>query len=178
MPRARSFDLDSALDRAVELFWREGYAATSVRDLCDAMGLLQGSFYAAFGSKEACFRRALVRYLEGQGVPREPGPAAVKAWFKAITSPARKGKGCMLVNAAVDRPLLDEETGILVAGRMQALEDFFALCLRPRERAREDAALLGAAVVAIHVLNRSGASPGKLRRIGERALEAAGLDAC
>ena len=178
MGRARAFDLDAAVDHAVELFWRSGYAATSVRDLCDSMGLLQGSFYAAFGSKEACFRRALVRYLETQGLAREPGPPAVRAWFRAITAPARRGKGCLLVSAAVDRPVLDDETAAFVAGRLRAMEDFFAACLEPRPRAREDAALLGAAVIGIHVHARSGATSAQTRRIASRALAAVGLDAC
>ena len=178
MARARAFDIDRALDSAVDLFWRAGYAKTSVRDLCDAMGLLQGSFYAAFGSKEACFRRALVRYLELQGLPREPGIPAVRAWFKAITRPARRGKGCLLVNAAVDRPLLDDETAELVSGRIRAMEDFFVACLGARPRARDEAALLGAAVVAIHVLVRSGASAARVDRIARSALVSAGLDEC
>ena len=77
MARPRGFDLDAATDRAVALFWRRGYAATSVRDLCTAMGLNSGSFYAAFGGKAGCFRMALARYAAGQAVPREPSLDAI-----------------------------------------------------------------------------------------------------
>jgi TetR/AcrR family transcriptional regulator, transcriptional repressor for nem operon len=173
--RPRDFDLDAALDAAVELFWSQGFAATSVRQLCEAMDIRPGSFYAAFESKEECFRRALARYLQGQGIPSEPGPAAVRAWFDAILDPARRARGCLLVSSAVEHPLLDERSQALVSARMRGLQDFFRLCLEGRERAREDAALLAAAVIGVHVLARAGAPPAELRRIARRALQATGL---
>ncbi|MBL9024454.1 MAG: TetR/AcrR family transcriptional regulator [Myxococcales bacterium] len=175
MARTREFDLDRATDAAVACFWERGYAATSVRDLCAAMGIQPGSFYAAFGGKEACFRRALDRYLETQQAPRAAGPEAIVAWFRAILSPARRGKGCLLVSSAVERPSLDEESAALVGDRLRRLEDFFARCLDGRDTARDDAALLGGAVVAIHVLVRAEAPPARVRRLAQRALEAVGL---
>ncbi|MDO8212036.1 TetR/AcrR family transcriptional regulator [Conexibacter sp. CPCC 206217] len=62
--RPRSFDSEAALDQAVELFWRQGYAATTVADLTDAMGINPPSLYAAFGSKQQLFERAAQRYAE------------------------------------------------------------------------------------------------------------------
>ncbi len=175
MPRPREFDIDTALDAAVAAFWARGYAATSVRDLCDAMGLRPGSFYAAFGSKEACFRRALGRYLAKQRIPHEPGPDAVVAWFRGVLAPSRRGKGCLLVSSAVERPSLDDESAALVGDRLRAMEDFFRLCLADRPTAPADAALLGGAVVAIHVLVRAGSPPARVRRLASRALGAVGL---
>lgn len=175
MGRPRDFDVDAALDAAVELFWARGYGPTSVRQLCDAMGIQPGSFYAAFGSKEACFHRALARYLAGQRLPSEPGPEAIRAWLRAITAPSRRGRGCLLVTSAVEHPLLDPEGQEIVAGRLRAMEDFFAACLRDRSSAKDDAALLSAAVVSIHVLSRSGASTQRLRRVATSALRATGL---
>lgn len=177
MARPRDFDLDAALDAAVQLFWSQGYAATSVRQLCSAMGIQPGSFYAAFESKETCFRRALDRYLDGQLVPCEPGPLAVRLWFDAIVDPARTPKGCLLVGSAVEHPLLDAESQALVTERIAAMEAFFRRSLGRRPGARADASLLGAAVLAIHVLARTGAPPAQLRRVADRALAAAGLDA-
>lgn len=175
MPRQRDFDLDAALDAAVTLFWQRGYAATSVRQLCEAMGIRPGSFYAAFESKEACFRRALDRYLATQGLPRAAGPAAIRLWLDAITDPARTPKGCLLVNSAVEHPLLDPDSQTVVRKRMRAMEELFRRSLADRPDPRGDAALLAAAVVAIHVQARTGARPAELRRIADRALLAVGL---
>ena len=45
-------------------FWRKGFAATSMNDLCDAMGVRSPSLYAAFGSKEALYLEAIQHYVE------------------------------------------------------------------------------------------------------------------
>lgn len=173
--RPRDFDPDAALDAAVRLFWERGFVATSVRDLCDAMEIKPGSFYAAFGSKEACFRRALERYLATQPRPGAPGPDAIRAWLRAIVDPARAPKGCLLVNSAVEHPSLDALTQQLVTSRLDAMERFFALCMRGRPTARADASLLGATVLAIHVRARAGAPTRELRALARRALEALDL---
>lgn len=59
MARPKEFDEQFVVARAVELFQRKGYDATSVRDLLDATGLSSSSLYAAFGGKEQLFVRAL-----------------------------------------------------------------------------------------------------------------------
>src|SRR3954468_1963795 len=62
MARPREFDTDQAVDRAMDLFWSRGYAATSLQDLTAVLGIGSGSLYAAFGSKEQLYARALERY--------------------------------------------------------------------------------------------------------------------
>jgi AcrR family transcriptional regulator len=62
--RPRAFDLDRALERALRLFWEKGYEGTSLSDLTKAIGVNRPSLYAAFGNKEALFRKALDRYVE------------------------------------------------------------------------------------------------------------------
>jgi AcrR family transcriptional regulator len=65
--RPRAFDADAALDRALEVFWRQGYEGTALSDLTEAMGINRPSLYAAFGNKEALFAKVLDRYTDGPG---------------------------------------------------------------------------------------------------------------
>jgi AcrR family transcriptional regulator len=67
--RPRGFDREAALEAAMFLFWRKGFEATSMNDLCDAMGVRSPSLYAAFGSKEALYLEAVEHYVRTQGPP-------------------------------------------------------------------------------------------------------------
>jgi AcrR family transcriptional regulator len=77
--RPREFDTEKALDLATSLFWRKGYEGTSLSDLTETLGITRPSLYAAFGNKEALFRRVLERYESKAGAYR------VKA-LKALTA--------------------------------------------------------------------------------------------
>jgi AcrR family transcriptional regulator len=139
------------------------------------MGIKLGSFYAAFESKEACFRRALARYLGAQGLPATPSPDAIRAWFRAIVDPKREPKGCLLVVSAGEHPALAPESRDFVSEQVRAMQRFFAACLEGRKSARDDAALLASAVIGIHVMARAGVAPVELKRVAKRALEAVDL---
>jgi len=90
--RPRAFDIDEALDRALEVFWRQGYEGTAVADLTAAMGINRPSLYATFGNKEALFRQALDRYADG--------PAAYAA--RALDLPRARDVVEALVYGAID----------------------------------------------------------------------------
>ncbi|GAY18666.1 TetR family transcriptional regulator [Mycobacterium sp. shizuoka-1] len=75
MGRPREFDPDEALDRAMAVFWEQGYEGASLTDLTAAMGISRTSMYAAFGNKEELFARVLQRYSEG---PASYGPRALQ----------------------------------------------------------------------------------------------------
>ncbi len=64
MGRHREFDVEQALDAAMGVFWCKGYEGASYADLTAATGVERPALYAAFGNKEALFRRALERYNE------------------------------------------------------------------------------------------------------------------
>src|ERR671919_2398814 len=65
--RPRSFERDTALRRAMEVFWAKGFDGASMADLTGAMGINSPSLYAAFGSKEDLFREAVALYGATEG---------------------------------------------------------------------------------------------------------------
>jgi AcrR family transcriptional regulator len=90
--RPREFDVDKALDRALWVFWRKGYEGASLPDLTKAMGINRPSLYAAFGSKEGLFRKALDRYADG--------PAAYVR--EALNAPTARAVAERLLGGAID----------------------------------------------------------------------------
>ena len=81
MGRPREFDLDRALDHALEVFWRNGYEGASIAELTEAMGINPPSLYAAFGNKEVLFRKALERYVAQYA----------RYWDDALAAPTARG---------------------------------------------------------------------------------------
>ncbi|MDR9826999.1 TetR/AcrR family transcriptional regulator [Vibrio sp. FNV 38] len=67
--RKRSFDRDIALDKAMRIFWNNGYAATSVANLTSELGINTPSLYAAFGNKEQLFKEVIVHYIAQHSEP-------------------------------------------------------------------------------------------------------------
>jgi len=108
--RPREFDAGRALDRALGIFWRKGFQGASLADLTQAMGVNRPSLYAAFGSKEGLFRKALDRYAEGPAAYvrealNEPTARAVAERLLGgavdlLTHP-RNPRGCLMVQGAL-----------------------------------------------------------------------------
>jgi AcrR family transcriptional regulator len=84
--------MDTALNRALEIFWRKGYEGTSLSALTEAMGINRPSLYAAFGNKEELFRKALDRYKTEKG-------AYV---LKALEAPTARGVVQQLLYGAAE----------------------------------------------------------------------------
>jgi AcrR family transcriptional regulator len=108
--RPRQFDIDIALETALHLFIEKGYEGASFADLVKAMGISPPSFYAAFGSKEALFRRVLERYVAiGRAATREAlaQPTAREVVRQLLTSLAKAStshptaRGCLLIQSAL-----------------------------------------------------------------------------
>src|SRR5213596_239882 len=110
MGRPRAFDVDKALECALRMFWRKGFEGTSLSDLTRAMGINRPSLYAAFGNKEALFRKALDRYDDGpaayvrEALEEPTARAVVEALLRGavdLLSCPRNPHGCLMVQGAL-----------------------------------------------------------------------------
>ncbi|GAA3012315.1 TetR/AcrR family transcriptional regulator [Streptosporangium longisporum] len=185
--RPRSFDDDQVIGGALEIFWRHGYAATSLRDLKGGIGVLPGSLYAAYGDKHAIFLRALGRYVDASreqadGIAAE-GPVLprVRELLLGVLEAARAepGRGCMLGNTAAELLPRDEAAGRLVHDGFGALESGLERALDAARRSGEvrpdidcgaQARLLLALMQGLHVVARAEADPRRLADAVDAAL--------
>jgi AcrR family transcriptional regulator len=108
--RPREFDKSEAIDKAMLLFWRQGYEGTSIADLTEALGIKRPSLYAAFGNKELLFRAVLDRYDEGTAefmatslklsTAREVAEGLLRGAANFHSQPANP-PGCLMVHGAL-----------------------------------------------------------------------------
>src|SRR5262245_10485935 len=135
--RPRSFDRGRALERAMHVFWRQGYEATSVSDLTRAMQINPPSLYAAFGDKERLYLEALGRYQQRRC-------ELMAKWF-AEEPTAKAALRRMLTEAAGEMARAGEPRGsMLVFSAMQCSSD--ALQVKVAERRASMRALLKARI--------------------------------
>lgn len=127
MPRPKEFDQELALDKAMELFWQQGYERTSIQDLVDQTGVHRGSLYDTFGDKNQFFLTCLDRFRQVSNhrlfsILEEPGsPKEVLSRFfdRVIDSALGKGtqrRGCFIANTAMELAAIDPG----IASRVEA----------------------------------------------------------
>ena len=138
MARPREFNLDEAIEGAMQIFWRQGYGATNLPDLLKAMRLTRGSFYKAFGDKRSVYIEALKRYDENNiasavhllGDPSlGDGPKRIETLFESaidVSVPRNERRGCLVCNAMVELAPSDPEVAQLTAAMSKKLQDAFA----------------------------------------------------
>ncbi|MEU5553692.1 TetR/AcrR family transcriptional regulator [Micromonospora sp. NPDC047793] len=186
--RPRGFDAEAALQKAMTVFWKQGYEGASLADLTEAMGISRTSMYAAFGNKEQLFHLALQRYEEGPGAyvvqalgaptAREVATAFLTGSVQANTRPGCPA-GCLGVQGA----LVVGETGqvardTLAAWRargQQHLRDRFQLAVEKGDLpADADPDLIARFVMTIAngmaVQAAGGATREDLQRVADAAL--------
>lgn len=191
--RPRNFDLDRALDRALEVFWQHGFQAASLADLTAAMGLSKPSLYAAFGDKESLYLKVLERYvalqIEQHTAIFDSEPDARQALEKflrtmaALLADPKPPCGCLIVNGMADCGLASTPLAIEQALR-KAVQGSEARLHRQFVRAQRDgqldskintddlAAFFTSLLAGLAVLAKSGAKRAKLDAIINAAMGA------
>ena len=134
--RPREFDVDQALDHALEVFWRNGYEGASVAELTHAMGINPPSLYAAFGNKEGLFRKVLDRYVAQR----------TRFWQHALEAPTTRGFASILAAGLDEQPAADilavpedfyTELGLAALISPLRLRGMSAMLARIKRRLRE-----------------------------------------
>ncbi len=188
MPWDKQYDETDVLDRAMVVFWANGYEATSISDLVDATGINRGSIYAAFEDKRTLFVRALEHYDRQHrlaflsNIENNNGPkSAIIAIFDAVITSALEGakpSGCLLVNTALELSEHDPEIARIVRDSLTELEQFFARMVARGQaegqlpdslNSQQAGAGLLALFLGLRVLSRSRPEPHLLAAIAEQA---------
>ena len=188
--RPREFDADVALDRALRVFQEKGYEGASLPDLTKAMGINRPSLYAAFGNKEALFRKALDRYVGERGACMEEtlsGPdvrAAVGRLLRdtadALTAP-KSPHGCLLVQGALscgdDAGAIRDELSSRRAASVVILRKRFERAVAEGDlpKGADTATLARFIATMLHGMSvqaAGGATRNELRRVAETAMRA------
>lgn len=184
--RPRTFDIDLALDRAVEVFWKHGFQDASMHELTEAMGLSKPSLYAAFGDKEALYLKTLERYvallierhaaaLDGEADGRRAVEGFLRSLAVMLADPALPG-GCFIINGTADCGGSTIPASVELALRA-ALQGSEMMVLERLRRAQRDgdlppdaqpealAAMFGSLIAGLAVMAKSGAQVAKLNTV-------------
>ncbi|MEV8551285.1 TetR/AcrR family transcriptional regulator [Streptomyces glaucescens] len=185
--RPRSFDRETALEKAIMAFWEHGYEATSVSDLTRAMGIGAPSLYSAFGDKRALFDEVVqvygVRYgsFAVRALAEEPtARAAVERTLREAaaeyTAPGRP-HGCLVVHAAtncttpeVEQSLRERRNANIAAFESRIRADIASGVLPPGTDAAALARHVGAMIQGMSQQARDGASRAELEALAEIAM--------
>jgi TetR/AcrR family transcriptional regulator, transcriptional repressor for nem operon len=193
MAGVKQFDREEVLERAMAIFWRNGYQATSIQDLVGATGVNRGSLYAAFGDKCGLFLAVLDHYAERIGQPtlaelNRPDPReAIEAMFESIiqrTSNPAWPRGCLNTNTALECPGSGDDIGRKIAEHLGQQESAIYQVVRRAQLegsldARQDARALARFFVGVahglNAVNKAAPDPAMLKdmvRIAMRVWDA------
>ncbi|MEU9169906.1 TetR/AcrR family transcriptional regulator [Streptomyces sp. NPDC048420] len=185
--RPRSFDRETALEKAILAFWEHGYEATSVSDLTRVMDIGAPSLYAAFGDKRSLFEEAVSVYgsryaaFADRALAEEPtARAAVERTLReaahAYTDPGLP-QGCLIAHAAINcttpevaASLRDRRNAMIAAFESRIGADVAAGRLPSDTDARALARHTGAIIHGMSQQARDGASREELEAVAEIAM--------
>ncbi|MBO7743013.1 TetR/AcrR family transcriptional regulator [Paenibacillus sp. MWE-103] len=133
MARTKEFDQDAVIEKAMRLFWEQGYEKTSMKDLVAHMGIHKGSMYDTFGDKQALYFRALDRYADlteqavlGRVAEARSAKEAIRMLLEAtLQADKPHPDGCFIVNTAVELAKHDPEAKDRVLRSWSRTEQWF-----------------------------------------------------
>jgi TetR/AcrR family transcriptional regulator, transcriptional repressor for nem operon len=186
--RPREFELDAAVEDAIEVFRAHGYHGASVQDLTQGTGLARGSLYKAFHDKRSLFLAALEHYMAAslqrtsEALAR-PGSAraAIREALMGYARRALEGRGCLVTSAAMEMMPGDAEVGALVGRMGRRTQDLFAAAVIRGQAAgeiprqydeRAIARLLHCTALGMRVLGKTRPSEQELAEVVDLALRA------
>jgi len=189
MARNKEFDEEELLEKAVNIFWRKGYNATSAQDLVDELKINRSSLYNTYKDKKTLFQKSLKKYQEQQTAAvitmlakADDPEKAIKKVFAALVKESKEdtsAKGCFMVNTAVELAGQDPEIGALVHANNKSVEDAFTTAIEKGQQmgqfstkntARAYARFLFGNINALRVIARSGADKKALNDVADIAL--------
>jgi TetR/AcrR family transcriptional repressor of nem operon len=150
--RPAEYDKERSLNAALAVFWRKGYEATSLADLCEAMGMSKSTLYAVFGDKRQLFLSAIRAYSDDllaelrKGYELSAAPLEfIEQILRSIAreaGPRGERRGCLVMNSATEFAQSDRDVARIVSQTLEELAAVFATALT---RARRDGTIrLGA----------------------------------
>lgn len=145
MAGVKKYDRTELLDRAMDLFHRQGFNATSTAELVDELGINRKSMYAEFGSKQDLFEAALDHYnatslsaVLATVESTDSGVEALRSTFNGFAAASEawaQGRGCLLCNTAFERAVLAPSTGDHVDAYFDRLSTAFRSALHNSQQA-------------------------------------------
>lgn len=135
MPRVKLFDEKEVLEKAMNLFWKKGYYATSIQDLVNHLGINRASLYDTYGGKKNLFEKAFSHY-------RASNTDAITAFFNSQTNIKlgfknlfemaikqsnldKESKGCFVVNSTIEFIPNEKEFAPLIQENKKQFEEIF-----------------------------------------------------
>jgi TetR/AcrR family transcriptional repressor of nem operon len=117
MGRKKRYDRQDVLNKAMGLFWQQGYQATSMAEMTQATGLNTASMYKEFGDKDGLFEGALEHYRGYVMSPRfkilteAPNMQGVVAFLENVACGAAREeyKGCLMMNHLAQKHAISQE---------------------------------------------------------------------
>ncbi|MDH4393232.1 MAG: helix-turn-helix domain containing protein [Aquabacterium sp.] len=156
MARPIEFDRPKAVNRALALFWRKGYQATSLADLLTAMAISRSSFYAAFTDKRSLFIECLDLFsartlqLLQRARAEMPPVDALQSFFERNfigaggAAAARGHWGCMLVSTVLEMAGVDDDLASRASRHLSDMQSIFQACLQDADATPAQAEALAA----------------------------------